>query len=57
VSLKTKGDDSKRSSRVLDETKEIIIRKIETVETLDRREIEDLVRIIRSLNSKPAEEK
>jgi len=53
VSLKTKEKMvSKRSSSVVDETKEIIKRKIETVDTLDQKEIEDLVRIIRLLNSR-----
>lgn len=52
VSSRTKKSSSKRPSTVLDETKEIIKRKIETIETLNLEEIDDLVRIIRSLNSR-----
>lgn len=53
VSSKVKEKaDSKRSRTVLDETKEVIKRKIETVDTLDPKEIEDLVSLIRLLNSR-----
>lgn len=53
VSSRTKENDSKKSSTVVDETKEMIKRKIDTVTTLDNNEIEDLIRMIRLLNSRP----
>lgn len=51
VSGRTKEKDSKRPTTVLGETKAMIKRRIDSVEELDRNEIEDLIRIIRSLNS------
>jgi voltage-gated potassium channel len=51
VSRKTKGD-SKKSTTVVDDTKDIIKRRIESVEELDPNELEDLIRIIRTLNSR-----
>lgn len=52
VSLKTKEKaDSKGSSIKIDEAKEMVKRKIEIVDTLDPNVIEDLVKIIRLLNS------
>ncbi|HZD36327.1 MAG TPA: hypothetical protein VE130_14085 [Nitrososphaeraceae archaeon] len=50
--MKTKEKaDSKGSSIKIDEAKEMVKRKIEIVDTLDPNVIEDLVKIIRLLNS------
>lgn len=55
VARKIKGEESKRttSTTVLDETKNIIINKIESIENLGPKELEDLIRIIRTLNYQP----
>lgn len=52
VARKMKGEEFKKSTSttIIDETKNIIKNKIESIENLGPKELEDLIRIIRTLN-------
>jgi voltage-gated potassium channel len=54
ISRKIKRKDTTRSTTttVVDETKDIIKNKIDSIEELESNELEDMIRITRSLNSK-----
>ena len=54
VSTRKKQEEASGPATVVNEIKEIIKEKIEYVEEMDMNEMEDLIRIIRSLNPRNA---